>query len=154
MQRAYAEMLKTHIAPGLRSLGFKGSGGKFTLTNGTNGAGIGFQKSVNSTRDLVLFTLNLSVIHTEGSALYWQAVESGFFAEWGTPSEIRVRTDDIFWTSRLHELDYPRIPDWYETGPLADVGDLGRQVVKEVRSTALPVMLSRMDRHLDLPGYG
>jgi hypothetical protein len=153
MQRVYAEMQRTVIGPGLRELGFKGSKGRFVLGDGQYEATIDFQKSVNSTRDLVLFTLNLGVIHKEGSALYWQAQRSGFFRQWGAPSEIRVRTDGVFWRSRLYELDHPRIPDWYGIDGSTDISLLGGQVVEDVRSTALPVMFANMDRDLELPGY-
>ena len=136
MQHAYAELLKVHVGPALRTLGFKGSRGKYSFVSGEYRADIDFQKSVHSTRDVVLFTINLGVTHQEASDHYWEAVVKGF----GPSAQIKVRTDGIWWGTRIYELDYPRIPDWYRLNSTTDVETLGGQVVEDVRTVALPVM--------------
>jgi hypothetical protein len=154
MQRAYAEMLRDHVGPGIRELGFKGSKGNYSLSKGPYVAGVGFQKSVYLTKGEVMFRASTSsVTHRDGSDLYWDAVHSGFLKQCGPPEEVRVRTDDIFWSSTLERQDSQGSYDWYRVRPETDIAALAAQVLGDLQSTALPVMLPRMDRPFDLPGY-
>jgi uncharacterized protein DUF4304 len=71
-QEAYKEMLKTAIAPGLRSSGFKGSGQNYRLPSDHYWAMLGFQKSTSSDAGRVRFTVNVLVV----SRSKWDAVRA------------------------------------------------------------------------------
>lgn len=71
-QDAYTELLKVQIAPVLRDLGFRGSGGNHKRKVGDDWQIINFQKSRRSSRSRVLFTVNLGV----GLAAYRDAVHA------------------------------------------------------------------------------
>lgn len=61
-QETYSAMLKEHLSPALRDLGFQGSGGNYRLASDTAWMLLGFQKSVESDASQVHFTVNASVI--------------------------------------------------------------------------------------------
>jgi Domain of unknown function (DUF4304) len=61
-QEAYGALMKERVAPALRSLGCKGSGGRFTLPSDAYWCLIGFQKSAYSDATEVQVTVNLSAI--------------------------------------------------------------------------------------------
>ncbi len=54
--------MQEQIAPGLRTLGFIGSGQVFSLPEPGQFAQVGFQKSTYSDSSAVRFTLNVSVV--------------------------------------------------------------------------------------------
>jgi len=56
------QALREDLAPQLRELGFRGTERKFSLPSERYFAQIGIQSSDSSTRELVKFTVNLSVI--------------------------------------------------------------------------------------------
>ena len=62
-QDAYRRMMKDQVAPALRSIGFKGSGGKFHIALGDYLAHVEAQKSVHNSTSHVEFTWNLDVWH-------------------------------------------------------------------------------------------
>jgi cold shock CspA family protein len=61
-QDTYREMMKTQVAPGLRALGFKGSGQKYELPSPDHWAMLGFQKSAWSDASALRFTVNVLVV--------------------------------------------------------------------------------------------
>jgi len=61
-QVVYADLMKSAFAPSLRSVGLKGSGGRFELPSERYWAQLGFQKSAFSDSSVLQFTVNLSVI--------------------------------------------------------------------------------------------
>jgi hypothetical protein len=58
----YAAMMKDDVAPRLRRLGLKGSGGRFHLPSDTCWALLGFQRSAWNDADHVRFTVNLTCV--------------------------------------------------------------------------------------------
>uniref|UniRef100_UPI003A8AB972 DUF4304 domain-containing protein n=1 Tax=Streptomyces sp. Agncl-13 TaxID=3400628 RepID=UPI003A8AB972 len=60
-QQAFASLMRARIAPGLRALGFKGSGQTYELPHLETWALIGFQKAAHKTAGQVEFTLNVTV---------------------------------------------------------------------------------------------
>jgi uncharacterized protein DUF4304 len=71
-QDTYAAMLKTLIAPGLRAVGFKGSGQNYRLPSDDYWAMLGFQKSTSSDAGHVRFTGNVVVVSRSG----WDTVRA------------------------------------------------------------------------------
>lgn len=67
-QSIYAQMLRTSIAPRLRSLGFKGSGARYILPDADRWLMVAFQKGKNSRSDWLNFTVNLTAADKAGWA--------------------------------------------------------------------------------------
>jgi hypothetical protein len=61
-QETFRNLMKTLIAPGLRALGFKGSGQNYQLPSDDHWAMLGFQKSVSSDSETIRFTINVLVV--------------------------------------------------------------------------------------------
>jgi hypothetical protein len=53
-------MMREEIAPGIRRMGFKGSGQSFILPSETHWVLLGFQKSTTSNANAVRFTVNVT----------------------------------------------------------------------------------------------
>jgi len=67
-QDTFKAMLRLAIAPGLRALGFKGSGQVYEPPDEQYWSLLGFQRSVASDRHEARFTINLSVAEKAGWA--------------------------------------------------------------------------------------
>jgi Domain of unknown function (DUF4304) len=65
-QETYNELLKSLIAPGLRAIGFKGSGQNYRLSSDDHWAMLAFQKSTSSNATHVRFTANVLVVSRSG----------------------------------------------------------------------------------------
>jgi Domain of unknown function (DUF4304) len=138
-QDTYAAMLKTLIAPGLRAVGFKGSGQNYRLPSDDYWAMLGFQKSTSSDASHVRFTGNVVVVSRSG----WDAVraESPHLPErptattyWGT----------FVWQKRIGEL-LPGGEDlWWEVEAGSDAAELADAIVWAIRDYVLPAMKRQM----------
>lgn len=60
-QAIYADLLRTSIAPRLRTLGFKGSGARYVLPDDDRWLIVAFQKDRYSRSDWLSFTVNMTV---------------------------------------------------------------------------------------------
>jgi Domain of unknown function (DUF4304) len=127
------------VAPGLRAIGFKGSGQNYRLPSDDHWAMLGFQKSTSSDPTHVRFTANVVVV----SRSSWDAVraESPHLPErptattyWGT----------YVWQKRIGEL----LPDgedmWWDVEAGADEAELADAIVWAVRDYVLPAMRRQM----------
>ena len=138
-QDTYAAMLKTLIAPGLRAVGFKGSGQNYRLPSDDYWAMLGFQKSTSSDASHVRFTGNVVVVSRSG----WDAIraESPHLPErptattyWGT----------FVWQKRIGEL-LPGGEDlWWEVEAGSDAAELADAIVWAIRDYVLPAMKRQM----------
>jgi Domain of unknown function (DUF4304) len=138
-QDTYAAMLKTLIAPGLRALGFKGSGQNYRLPSDDYWAMLGFQKSTSSDASHVRFTGNVVVVSRSG----WDAVraESPHLPErptattyWGT----------FVWQKRIGAL-LPGGEDlWWEVEAGSDAAELADAILWAIRDYVLPAMKRQM----------
>lgn len=64
-REVYRDLVKSDFAPALRSVGLRGSNGRFKLPSTVCWAQLGFQKSWFSDRQEVRFTVNLSFVTTD-----------------------------------------------------------------------------------------
>jgi hypothetical protein len=69
-QDAYRSMIRDHIAPALREMGFKGSGQNYALPSETHWVSLWFQKSAYSDARKIRFTLHLLVVGKDE----WEAI--------------------------------------------------------------------------------
>ena len=107
-------MIKNQVAPGLRRLGFKGSGQNYQLPSANHWAMLGFQKSDHCDSRRIYFTTNLLVVSREvwdrerEQSSYMPARPTaitswGTFAWWRRLGEVIEGGQEIWW-----ELDAGR----------------------------------------------
>lgn len=131
-QDEYKRMLREEIAPGIRALGLKGSGGTFVLPDPDHYLLVGFQGSQSSTADAVRFTVNLAVISKE-------AWEEGWQPWWGKPSATTQGPVGTY--MRLGELMPEHDDLWWELAPGTDAAALAAEVVQAVQQFGLPGLM-------------
>jgi hypothetical protein len=138
-QETYNDLLKTLIAPGLRELGFKGSGQNYRLPSDDHWAMLGFQKSTSSDANHVRFTANVLVVRRSA----WDAAraESPHLPErptattyWGT----------YVWQKRIGELLAGGEDMWWDVEAGDSAAELADAIVWAVRDYALPAMRRQM----------
>lgn len=97
-------MLRDHVAPALREMGFRGSGQNFSLPSDSHWALLGFQKSQWSSEDKIAFTVNMTVVaRDEWVAILAEYPELGERpgANW-SPAPIFARVwQSGYWHSRI-----------------------------------------------------
>jgi hypothetical protein len=132
-------MLKTSVAPGLRSLGFKGSGQNYRLPADDHWAMLGFQKSTSSDARHVRFTANVLVV----SRSAWDAArsQSPHLPERPTAS---TYWGTFVWQKRVGAL-LPGGEDlWWEVEAGTDPAELADAILWAVQDYVLPAMRRRM----------
>jgi hypothetical protein len=118
-QETYAAFIKEWVGPSLRTMGFKGSGGRYRLERPPYQGTLDFQKSQWSNRALVEFTINVA-------ANYGPAHQG-------------------FWTSRIGNL-LPEDGDlWWGVPAGADVSDLATDVTSSIGDYALVALEAILD---------
>jgi hypothetical protein len=128
-QDEYKRMLREEIAPALRRLGLKGSGGNFVLPHPDRYLLIGFQGSSSNTTEAVRFTVNLAVINRN-------AWEQGWQPWWGKPSATTEGPVGTY--MRLGQLMPEQNDVWWGLAPGTDTAALAAEVVQAVEQFGLP----------------
>ena len=125
----YEILVKTHLAPGLRDMGFKGSGNAYVLADDTYWAQIGLQKSVDGTRDDVRFTINLSAVSKAG------------WSEWGRGDRPAANTSygHSSWFQRIGIL-IDGNDKWWPLDSDTDLESLSNEVLDAVARYGLPAL--------------
>lgn len=136
-QEVYKVMLKEHLSPGLRGLGFKGSAGAYELPSETHWMVLGVQASAYSSADGMTFTLNCQVV----SHSTWDAMraERGYLGAKPKPNTV---AGSFVWWSRIGELLPEGEDKWWSLRPGDDPAPIAREVLQAVRDFALPAMRS------------
>jgi hypothetical protein len=138
-QETYLEMVREHIAPRLRALGFRGSGSVYRLPDEDSWRLLGFQRSRSSDRQRVKFTINLTFANKAAwlgarSTHPWIGDRPTGIADYVLPGRVvevvRIGAlipgqDDVWW--ELHAGDV--------TEPLAN------EIVDAIEAYALPWLL-------------
>ena len=140
-QEAFTSMMTEQMGPGLRALGFKGSGQVFTLPDDDHVAQIGFQKSTYSDSTAIRFTINVSVISLEAWAesrhrkphLPAKPSPSVFY---GSP----------FWQKRVGKLLPDQEDIWWWVHAGQDATSVASEVLTIVRDYVLPRMREQLGR--------
>lgn len=138
-KEAYAAMLKDVVSPGLRRLGFTGSGGRYLWPSDTHWAQIGFQKSMYGTEDAVSFTLNVSVVTKDE----WDQIRASFGGGKRPGPTLDYMTPGFYW-KRVGML-LPQPGDvWWNVDGQTDVTRLGADLVKLAETYAVPEIAARI----------
>jgi hypothetical protein len=92
-------MMREEIAPGIRRMGFKGSGQSFISPSETHWVLLGFQKSTTSNANAVRFTVNV----TAASKRAWTQARSEHSYLGERPSA-NISYGDFAWQRRIGQL--------------------------------------------------
>lgn len=136
-QDAYRRMLREHMAPALRELGFKRgpSLGAFRYETGTHAAGVRFRKSRYSTRQEVDFWAELHAPWIKTEWVYWDwtldalATVSGGNSRAQQPAHQRIRQP------MSHQFRGTDLPRWclHRAAPVTSVMPLFRFLIPSIR---------------------
>ena len=146
-QDRYGVLMREHLAPGLRSLGLKGSGGTFAIPDDLHWALVGFQRSQFSDRTHLRFTLNLTVgskaswneARAERSYLHDSPAPNTFYGSW-------------IWQKRIGGLMPSGEDKWWRLDGSTDLQALADDVIGAMRDYGLPAMHARLaSRSSDTP---
>jgi Domain of unknown function (DUF4304) len=138
-QETYRRMLKTQLAPGLRELGFKGSGRSYELPCPDHWAMLGLQGSKWNDSSEVLFTINLLVV----SRSVWER-ERAQDSYLGAKPKPNYMYGTFAWWERIGSLMPEREDKWWTVNAGMDTEDLSREVLLAVESYGLPAMRAQL----------
>jgi hypothetical protein len=131
-QDALKSAMKMQIGPALRSAGFKGSAPTWTLTNATGDrAVVNVQSSDSSSRDEVLFTINIAVI----PLAWWRWTNNRL-----DKSEARAPKEyDGLWRNRIkaRRQQASNRPDWWSVTDAASAERAAEDGVAQLRDEVI-----------------
>jgi hypothetical protein len=132
-QESFAQFTNRYLAPGLRTLGFKGSGRAFELPSASHWVQLGIQRSRHSDASRIDFTLNCQVI---GRAAWDEARrERSDLPERPSPN---TRYGTFAWDRRIGLLMPDARDTWWTLTADTDQAALATEVLEAVRRWALP----------------
>jgi hypothetical protein len=132
-QEIYKRMLRDEVAPALRSVGLRGSSGRFAVPSTTHWEQLAFQKSHWNDRDSVAFTVDLSVIRRDVWASMiardpWLGKEPSPTTHIGPPAV----------QSRIGFLRPEGVDHWWELTTGRPVEPILDEVMRDLFCLALP----------------
>jgi hypothetical protein len=137
-QDGFNAMLRDHVAPALRDMGFKGSGKAYRLDDEQCWIQLGFQASVSSTADAVRFTINLRVVAKD----VWDRMreERSYMPARPAPN---VVYGPFEWWQRIGRLMPGGQDTWWTLKAGQPGACLAGEVIDAIRDYALPAMLAQ-----------
>jgi hypothetical protein len=131
-------MMRDHVAPALRALGFKGTGQVFSLPIDTHYAMLGFQKSRSSSAAEVLFTVNVLVVSKES----WKLARE----DWSIPQRPSPNASwgELAWSRRIGSLLPERQDRWWRLSSSSSAEGVSSEVLMAIRQHVLPAMRERL----------
>jgi Domain of unknown function (DUF4304) len=136
----YDELVKTRVAPGLRALGFRGSGRRYELPSATHWALLGLQASQWSDANELRFTVNLLVVSRQA----WTE-ESARRPHLGAAPSPNRAPGAFAWWRRLGPLLPAGGDRWWTVGPGADADGVAREVLAAVELYGLPAVRAAVE---------
>jgi hypothetical protein len=136
----FRTMMREHVAPELRRMGFRGSGQSFTLPSEDHWVLLGFQKSRSSSAEAVRFTVNTMVV----SKLEWaQARERASYLPERPTANTSYGT--LTWWKRIGRL----LPDgrdrWWTLSGDSAMASVAAEVLDAIRIYALPAIHQQLE---------
>lgn len=132
----YRALMKDHLAPGMRELGFKGSNGSFVRPSPRHWVTIGFQRTPYGSAEGTSFTINLAVTSKEVWAR--KRAESPVLGE--RPSANTFDIDGSQWTARIGDVLPGGADRWWAVRPGRPDPALVDEVLDAIRSYAIPAL--------------
>ncbi|HEY2795207.1 MAG TPA: DUF4304 domain-containing protein [Micromonosporaceae bacterium] len=142
IQNVYRLMLRDQVAPELRGLGLKGSGGLYRLDTDDCWARLGFQSSRYNTGETMRFTVNLCVV----SRLVWESArrELPHLPPQPSPTFAYVGGRRATWHCRIGACMPGGQDLWWSLTSEKQVVELSGEVVAAVRDFGLPELRKRL----------
>jgi hypothetical protein len=135
---AFDEMVRLVIRPALRDLGFKGSGSTFTWPSERSIALVGMQRSQFGDRNLVKFTLNVTVADAQA----WERAreERPHLPKRPAPNTFY---GSFIWQQRIGKLMPTGEDHWWSLDGSTDTTELGNEVVEAISTYVVPELKAR-----------
>ena len=134
-QAAVAGLLRDHLGPRLRALGFRGSGATWTADRPGFLVGLGVQRSVHGDRMETELTINVTVVSIDA----WRALraERPYLGPRPAPN---TRYGPVVWERRIGML-MPQARDrWWAVRPDSELPRLADELAAAVAEFALPAI--------------
>lgn len=134
-QDALTVLLREHVGPRLRALGFKGSGASWTADRPGWLVSLGFQRSVHGTALDTEFTVNVAVASIEG----WNARRQAepYLPVRPAPN---TRYGPSVWHRRIGALQPGGQDRWWAITPRTGLASLAGEVTAAIADHALPAI--------------
>ncbi|GAB3892606.1 DUF4304 domain-containing protein [Kibdelosporangium lantanae] len=132
-QTIYARLVKDTLSPALREVGFKGSGGRYSLPWAECWAQLAFQKSAYSDAAEVRSTLNLQVVNKSD----WTAARADRPHLPVRPAPSTFYGDPAVQV-RIGQLTADSADKWWRINSDVDVAAVATDVIHDVREHAMP----------------
>ncbi len=149
-QETYQAMVREHVTPRLRELGFRGSGSVYSLPDDRAWRLLGFQRSVSSSRQLVRFTVNLTLADKAA----WRALlpthpwigsrPTGNVGDYGLPP-------DVVEVARIGSLIPGEDDVWWELHVSRPTQPLANELVHAIERYGLPWLRRKSTSTGDIP---
>ena len=134
-QEAYRAMVKSQVAPALRTLGFKGSGRSYDLGCEDHWAMLGLQGSQWSNRRELRFTVNLLVVSRE----VWDR-ERSERPQLGAKPSPNTHPGSFAWWQRLGLLMPERTDKWWRVRADEETSTVAHEALEAIRVYGLPAI--------------
>lgn len=134
-QATFGAFMRDHLGPGLRTLGFRGSGRAFAIPDDAHWIQIGIQRSVHSDAARIEFTINLQVFERR----VWDQLRTKLPYLPARPSP-NTRYGPSVWQQRIGLLMPPGDDHWWELTPRTDLANLGSEVIDAVLFHVMPAI--------------
>ncbi|MEW5990496.1 MAG: DUF4304 domain-containing protein [Chloroflexota bacterium] len=149
-QEAYATLLRDHIGPALRALGFKGSRGAYTADRREAFVNLGFQRSAFGDRTRADFTINVTV----APVAEWNAARAAHPVLGRRPAASGFYLPHLFgtgaWQARIGHLMPDGRDHWWMLTPESDVRALAEEVITALTAFAVPAIEAHLPRNPDM----
>jgi hypothetical protein len=134
-QDAYKRMIREHLSPRLRALGFKGSGGAYEWPSESHWIVLGVQASQFSSADGVKFTLNCQVVRRD---VWEEARQKDSYL--GSKPKPNTVAGSFVWWARIGSLMPGGEDKWWWLRPSDDVEALPEEVGSAVQEYVVPAI--------------
>jgi len=136
----FRTMIREHVAPELRRMGFRGSGQSFMLPSEDHWVLLGFQKSRSSSAEAVRFTVNITVVSKQEWA---QAREhASYLPERPTPNTSYGTFTRWKRIGRLLPDGWDR---WWTLSSGSSTASIAAEVLDTIRIYALPAIHQQLE---------
>ena len=138
-QETYRDFVKAHLAPGLRALGFKGSGRNYELPCRDHWAMLGLQASQWSDSNEVRFTVNLLVVSKD----VWER-ERAERPSLGRKPGANAHPGRFAWWERIGLLMPDGTDKWWAVEAGMRPEGLAQEVLQAVEAYGLPALRAQI----------
>ncbi len=139
--QTFTSFLRDDIAPGLRQMGFRGSGKRFYLPDSDHYAVVSFHTAKTSFADRVKFTLNVSIVDKAS----WQRARIECPELPQQPSAVATYgLDDGVWWQPVGTIVGGHERWWFLDAAGTKRDFLAREVLGAVEAAVLPVLRERL----------